>query len=66
MTGSDGSYVFRFLPEGEWKIVFTPPAGSGLAAEWFDNKPNRTVADPLVIATGDEQHRADAQLAPSG
>ncbi len=60
-TGSDGIYVplpaFR-----EWKIVFTPPAGSGLAQEWWDNKANRNVANPLVITTASEHYTANAQL----
>ncbi len=63
-TGADGSYVI-FLPTGEWTLLFLPRPGSGLAPEWFDNKPSEDQADPLVITAPGEQVTADVQLQPA-
>jgi hypothetical protein len=62
-TASDGSYrIAGVRPDTALRIRFSPPAGSGLAAEWFDDFPTRGTATEVTVGAN-ASVRADAQLA---
>lgn len=61
-TGADGTWQARGLAPGTYRISVTPPAGSGLAAEWYQDRPDRTSAHPLVVATSTPYHVIVVQL----
>ena len=62
-TYIDGYFFFDGLPPGEYRIRFGPPLGSGLRVEWWQDKPSRATATPLVV-DGLDDHVLDAVLDP--
>jgi len=47
-TQADGTYAIA-VRQGSYKIGFTPPDGSGLRFEWYDNKTNFLLADVVTV-----------------
>lgn len=63
VTAADGTYVIDGVPADlQFKLLFLPPAGSGLANEWFDDVVTRVAATPIEVAAGGTMI-ADALLA---
>jgi Carboxypeptidase regulatory-like domain/Neocarzinostatin family len=66
-TGSDGTYLISNVDPGrEYQVRFVPPAGSGLAIEWWDDTPNRGSARFFIVVSPEEPTTGiDAVLEPS-
>ncbi len=64
-TDAEGRYALEGVPTGTYRVYFVPPAGSGLAAEWYDDAPKRAAAVPLAVAPGAPIGAVDAVLAPA-
>jgi protocatechuate 3,4-dioxygenase beta subunit len=69
-TASDGTYRIGGLRPAEtgdvYRVLFSPPAGSGLATEWFDDAGGRTLATEIAVPGGQTLGDVDAQLAQTG
>jgi protocatechuate 3,4-dioxygenase beta subunit len=65
-TASDGSYAIGGLRPADCRVVFVPPAGSGLASEWFDDAPNRSLATDTTVSPAQTVVGIDAQLGETG
>ena len=37
-TGADGTFTVSDVPDGTYRVRVTPPAGSGLATEWYGER----------------------------
>lgn len=48
-TAADGTWTVTNLTPKTYRIAVSPPAGSGLLPEWYQDKPNRSLALPLAI-----------------
>jgi hypothetical protein len=48
---------------GSYRVVFAPPAVSGLAPEWFDDVASRSLATDVTVLAGQTVADIDAQLA---
>jgi uncharacterized repeat protein (TIGR01451 family) len=48
-TAADGSWSATNLRPNTYRIVVTPPVDSGLPTEWYQDKPNRSLALPLAV-----------------
>lgn len=60
-----GTYNIGGLPGGDYIIEFEAYAAQGMhdyAIEYYDDKPNRYVADPVTVADGITEPGIDAQL----
>ncbi len=56
-TGPDGTFSFRGRPLGTtYRVSITPPAGSGWAAEWYQDVTTRALATPLTVSTSTPLH----------
>jgi hypothetical protein len=66
-TGSDGTYLIgNVAPGHEYQVRFVPPAGSGLAIEWWDDAPKRRTAAFFVVVSSEEPSTGiDAVLGPT-
>jgi len=66
-TGADGTYLISNVDPGrEYQVRFVPPAGSGLAIEWWDDTPNRGSAGFFIVVSPEEPTTGiDAVLEPS-
>jgi poly(3-hydroxybutyrate) depolymerase/protocatechuate 3,4-dioxygenase beta subunit len=62
-TETDGAYHLDGLSPGNYRIVFQPPASSGLVTVWFDGSPTRAGATPLAVAAATHTPGIDATLA---
>jgi protocatechuate 3,4-dioxygenase beta subunit len=62
-TAADGTYRIGEVGAGDYHVRFSPPAGSGLAAEWFDDAANRSQAAPVAVSPGQTTAGVGAQLA---
>jgi len=49
VTAADGSWSALNLVPGTYRIRINPPTGSGLLAEWYQDKPTRGLATPLSV-----------------
>jgi hypothetical protein len=65
-TASDGTYAIADLRPADCRVVFVPPAGSGLASEWFDDAPNRRLATDITVSPAQTVVGIDAQLDETG
>jgi len=71
-TAADGTYVIgdlRPVETGsgdEYRVLFAPPAGSGLASEWFDDAASRSLATDITVSAGQTVAGIDAQLEATG
>jgi len=63
-TGSNGTYSITGLIAGSYKVKFY--YWDILLTEWYRDKPNRDVADPVVVSDGAATPGIDASLAPEG
>lgn len=64
-TNTSGDYTFPNLPEGTYKVAFYPNDGIHLG-EYFDNKPNSTEADPVVVTPSNLISGINAALSTGG
>jgi len=62
-TATDGSYTHVLRP-GRYKVVFFPPFGSDLLVEYYDDQPNSSTADVIVVGAAPVTG-IDAVLEPS-
>ena len=62
-TTSDGTYLIGDVRPTDYRVLFTPPAGSGLAREWFDDAASRSLATAVTVTGGQTAGGIDAQLA---
>jgi protocatechuate 3,4-dioxygenase beta subunit len=62
-TAADGTYRIGDVGAGDYRVRFSPPAGSGLAAEWFDDAANRSQATQVAVSPGQTTAGIGAQLA---
>jgi protocatechuate 3,4-dioxygenase beta subunit len=62
-TASDGTYSIGNLRPADYRIRFVPPAGPGLAPEWFDDAASRSLATDVTVSPGQTVAGIDAQLA---
>lgn len=66
-TGSDGTYRIDGLRPVDtgtaYRVLFLPPAGSGLAPEWFDDAGHRAEATDVTVPPGQTTAGIDAHLA---
>jgi Carboxypeptidase regulatory-like domain/Neocarzinostatin family len=62
-TASDGSYLIGNVHPADYRVLFLPPAASGLAREWFDDAASRSVATDVTVSAGQTVAGIDAQLA---
>jgi hypothetical protein len=51
-TASDGTFTATGVPAGSYRVMVRPPAGSGLAAEWYEDSTDRWSATEVVVTTG--------------
>jgi len=58
-TGFGGTFVM-YLPQGRYRIVFDPPAGSSYAAEWWNRAPGFATATDVTV--GSELVRLEVEL----
>ncbi|MGH3659517.1 MAG: MSCRAMM family protein, partial [Micromonosporaceae bacterium] len=62
-TASDGTYRIGNVRPADYLVRFSPPAGSGLAAEWFDDAADRAEAAQITVSPGQTAGGIGAQLA---
>jgi protocatechuate 3,4-dioxygenase beta subunit len=62
-TASDGTYRLGSVRPAAYLVRFSPPLGSGLAPEWFDDVPSRDQATDVTVSSGQTAAGIDAQLA---
>jgi len=62
-TTSDGTYLIGDVRPTDYRVRFSPPAGSGLAREWFDDAGSRSLATAVTVTGGQTAGGIDAQLA---
>lgn len=60
-TAADGTYVLADVVDGPHRVIFSPPGGSGLVLEWWDDATAST-ATPVTVA-GAPVSGIDAALA---
>jgi hypothetical protein len=67
VSTSNGTYVIAFHIPGftNQQVLFVPPAGSGLAAEWYNNVAQRRSATPVLVITDETTTGIDAVLEPN-
>jgi len=49
-TGSAGTFLM-FIPQGTYRIVFDPPAGSPFAAQWWNGAAGFATATDVIVGT---------------
>jgi hypothetical protein len=66
-TGSDGTYRIENVFQGrDYQVRFVPPTDSGLAAEWWDDTPNRQLATFFFVVSPEQPTTGiDAVLEPT-
>ena len=47
--GADGTYEITDIVDGDHRLVFVPPPGSGLRLQWLDNSASRYASSPVVM-----------------
>lgn len=62
-TASDGTYRIGAVPPAVYRVQFSPPSGSGLAPEWFDDAGHRAEATDVTVPPGQTTAGIDAHLA---
>ena len=62
-TTPDGTYLIGDLRPADYRVRFSPPPGSGLAPEWFDDAAQRAQATAVAASPGQTAAGIDAQLA---
>jgi len=62
-TAADGSYRIDGVLPSDFLVRFVPPAGRGLAIQWFDNVGLRSSATPVSVTAGATTSGVDDQLA---
>jgi phage gp45-like len=69
-AGKRGHYRVSQLAAGTYHVYFGDAdcffAESDLAPQWYDNKPTKTLADPVTVKVGSTTSGIDAALAPDG
>jgi hypothetical protein len=62
-TSADGSYVIPNVREAtDYRVKFTPPPGSGLRSEWFDNASTRASVSAVAVVPEQVTAGINAQL----
>lgn len=51
-TAADGTYSISGLRSGDYLVQFTPPQGSNLVGEYYNNAANWTMATAVAVAGG--------------
>ncbi|MEO7803915.1 MAG: carboxypeptidase regulatory-like domain-containing protein [Actinomycetota bacterium] len=65
-TDSSGNYTLRGLPGGSYRVGFDGPYRSNYAPEWFDNKTDYNLANPVAVTQGSVTAGINAQLSDGG
>lgn len=64
-SDNDGNYLL-VVGEGEYKVQFTPPLEAGnYAVEWYDNKSDVSLANPVEVFRGQTTSGINAQIGPN-
>ena len=66
VTAGGGTYAIDSLQPGTYTLQFSPPFGSALIAEWWNDRPDQWSADSFEVADGSTVSVMDAQLAIGG
>jgi protocatechuate 3,4-dioxygenase beta subunit len=61
-TKADGTYTIQGLVDGSYTVRFSPPAGSPLQEEYFDDQPDAAHATPVAVRSGTWTRPIDATL----
>ena len=65
-TAADGSYELDELPSGAYRVLVTPPPGSGLGPAWHPATADRVEAAVVDVTTpGDRRTGVDVVLPPA-
>ena len=64
-TAADGTYILTGLAAGSYKLRFFDPGGR-FVAEFYDNRPSLSAADPVAVEAGAVVTGIDARLASFG
>ncbi len=64
-TDSSGNYVVSGIPSGEYKVRFYDNA-SLYSTEWYNDKPDSSSADPIVVTAPEDVSGINAQLTKGG
>jgi hypothetical protein len=63
-TDPAGVYVLGPLPAGEYRLRFEDARLTGLASEWWKDRPDLASADPVAVGDGSTVTGIDFRLAP--
>ncbi len=63
---SDGTYVLRGLPAGNYRLQFSSPHNSGVLSEWYTDKAEYWSADSLTLTAGQGLTNVNAALDRAG
>ena len=61
-TKADGTYTIQGLVDGAYTVRFSPPAGSPLREEYYDDQPDAAHATPVAVRSGAWTRPIDATL----
>ncbi len=65
VTAVDGTYTIAGLADGQYKLLFSPPAGSGATGEYHYDRQDWFAADAVTLVAGEQRAGVDASLAPA-
>ncbi|UGS38757.1 carboxypeptidase-like regulatory domain-containing protein [Capillimicrobium parvum] len=61
-TKADGTYTVQGLVDGSYTVRFSPPVGSPLREEYYDDQPDAAHATPVTVRSGAWTRPIDATL----
>jgi len=65
-TDGSGDYEVLGLHAGSYRVRFGDCDAGELAAEWYDDRPDRATADEVTVTDGARTSGIDARLGPGG
>lgn len=65
-TDEEGRYLIIGIPDGNYKLRFSPPYGSLFAPQYYDGKSSLAAADAVALSAGAKTTGIDATLAEAG
>ncbi|WP_431795584.1 carboxypeptidase regulatory-like domain-containing protein [Microbacterium enclense] len=66
IADSTGAYVFTGLSPATYTLGFTPPAGSAMLPEWWNDSPDKSTATGIGLTAGQVRGSLVATLATGG
>lgn len=61
-TGADGTYAVSGVANRQYRVLFQPPSGSGLAVQWYDGVARRYQGTYISVFSGIDTTGIDAHL----